>query len=335
MTATVVAHALAAGVMAAGGRADVCPIADGGEGTLDVLSTLMSGSMVTLEASAPDGRSTPAKFLLVDGDATAVVETATASGLHLVDLATVDPWAASSAGTGELIAAAVSAGASQILLGVGGSGCTDGGLGAVAAIEGSGGLRGARLTVLCDVTTPYELAARVYGPQKGADPTMVERLTDRLNTTAGTWRRDPRGRLRTGAAGGLAGALWATYDAQLVSGVDYILDCLDFDGRLGQADAVLTGEGRLDSQTAEGKVVDGVVRLAKAAGVPTYAVVGRNDANPDLLSAIGLADVVEAGDPSSLRRAAAKITAGVAGSTPTHLSEGTGEPATAQPPPLV
>ncbi|MET0524988.1 MAG: glycerate kinase [Nocardioides sp.] len=308
MSARVVAEALAAGVRQAGGHPVVCPVADGGEGTLAVLEPSIGGKRVNVTATAPDSRRVPAWFLLSADGTTAVVETATASGLHLVDPGTVDSYAATSAGTGELLAAAAAAGATTILLGVGGSGCSDGGLGALGAIDDAGGLGAARVIVLCDVTTSYEDAARVYGPQKGADPDTVARLTDRLNETAARLPRDPRGIARTGAAGGLSGALWARHDADLVSGIDRVLEEVGFHRLLGDADLVLTGEGRLDAQTSEGKVVAGVVRWAGHAHVPVHAVVGRNDAPADLLSALGLAGATEAGTPDTLRDVAATLT---------------------------
>ncbi|MBS42438.1 MAG: glycerate kinase [Nocardioides sp.] len=308
MTAAQVAAALAAGVRAAGGTAVERPLADGGEGTLAVLSAVYGGRTVEREVTAPDGRRVRAGFVLDEDTRVAVVETAAASGLHLVDPDTVDAYAATSAGTGELLVAAVECGAREVLLGVGGSGCSDGGLGALRAIDDVGGLGGARLTVLCDVLTPYEESARLFGPQKGADPATVERLTRRLHKTAGRLPRDPRGVPRTGAAGGLSGALWAAHDATLVQGIDTVLDRLRFSDLLAGADLALTGEGRLDGQTEHGKVVDGVTRWAARAGVPVVAVVGRNDADPDLLDRLGLVDAVEAGDPDALAAAAADLT---------------------------
>jgi len=308
MTAGQVAEALAEGVRAAGAEADICPVADGGEGTLEALRPSVPGTDVEHTVTAPDGRQSRASYLLSEDHRTAVVEIAAASGLHLIDPATVDAYAATSAGSGQLIAAAAAAGAREILVGVGGSGFSDGGIGALAAIEASGGLRDARLVVLCDVTTTYQEAARVFGPQKGADAATIERLTARLNATAVSLPRDPRGVERTGAAGGLAGALWARYDAELVSGIDEVLDRVAFDRRLAAADLVITGEGRLDAQTVEGKVIDGVTRRARRAGVPTYAVVGQDVAAPAVLEALAIRDVVEAGDPDLLRDAAHAIT---------------------------
>jgi glycerate kinase len=185
-------------------------------------------------------------------------------------------------------------------------------VGALAAIDAAGGLRGARLSVLCDVQTPFEDAARVFGPQKGADPAAVDRLSRRLGQVASRLPRDPRGRPGTGAAGGLSGALWAALDAELVTGIDTVLDMVGFGGLVEAADAVVTGEGCLDSQTAQGKVVAGVSRRAAKAGVPVWAVVGRSEVARSAMAAMGLVDVVEAGDPVALSRAAHHLTLALA-----------------------
>src|SRR4051794_7627944 len=194
---------------------DLCPVADGGEGTLDALLTRLGGELVAAEASDPLGRPVRAGFALLEDGGTALVEMAAASGLGLVAEAERDAWAASTRGTGELIAAAVAAGAGVVLVAVGGSGTTDGGAGALKAIEEAGGLGGARIVVLCDVRTPFEAAPRVFGPQKGADEEMIRRLEERLDALAETFPRDPRGVPMTGCAGGLSGGLWAACGAVL------------------------------------------------------------------------------------------------------------------------
>ncbi len=316
MSASVVAAALAAGVRDAGAVADSCPVADGGEGTLEALRAGIGGQMIFTLGTGPHGTVVPAHFLLSDDGTTAVVETATASGLHLVDPDPASAWSATSAGTGDLLAAAVRAGARHLLLGVGGSACTDGGAGALAAIKAAGGLRGATVTVLCDVTTPYDDAAGVYGPQKGADPATVDRLSARLKDTATILPKDPRGVPRTGAAGGLAGGLWAALDAELVSGIDTVLEQVGAGERLRLADAVFTGEGRLDVQTVQGKVIDGVTRWAATAEIPVYAVVGQNRAEPAIQRELGLLDVREAGDPQTIRAAARQLTKQLITATP-------------------
>jgi glycerate 2-kinase len=227
-------------------------------------------------AHDPLGRELNASFGLVEDGGTAIVETATASGLGLVGEDERDAWAASTYGTGELIAAAAQAGAAVILVPVGGSATTDGGAGALEAIEEAGGLGGARLVVLCDVRTPFEDAPKVFGPQKGADPPMVARLEQRLAQLARGWPRNPRGVPMTGCAGGLSGGLWAVHGATLEPGAPWVLDALDFDERMRAARAVVTGEGALDEQTLQGKLVGEIGTRTRQAGVPLHAIVGRD-----------------------------------------------------------
>ncbi|HWC87843.1 MAG TPA: glycerate kinase [Solirubrobacteraceae bacterium] len=274
LTAREVTDAIVRGLEAAGRPVDPCPVADGGEGTLDVLTVALGGELVAAEAHDPLGRSIEAGFALTDGGSRAIVETASASGLGLVAPADRDPLAASTRGTGELILAAVEAGAATVLLGVGGSATTDGGAGAIAAIREGGGIGRARLIVLCDVQTSFEDAARVFGPQKGADAGTVRRLARRLNDLARRLPRDPRGRAMTGAAGGLSGGLWAAFGAELVPGAAFVLDALSFDARMRAARAVVTGEGCLDGQSLAGKAVSEVATRARQAGVPCHAIVG-------------------------------------------------------------
>ena len=253
---------------------DLCPVADGGEGTLDALLPGLGGEVVAAGAHDPLGRDLNGCFGLVEGGGTAIVETATASGLALVAEAERDPWAASTYGTGELIAAAAQAGAAVIIVAVGGSATTDGGAGALEAIDDAGGLGGAKLVVLCDVRTPFEHAPKVFGPQKGADEAMVGRLEQRLDKLAAGWPRDPRGVPMTGCAGGLSGGLWAVHRATLEAGAPWVLDALDFDERMRAARAVVTGEGKLDEQTLQGKLVGEIGTRARQGGVPLHAIVG-------------------------------------------------------------
>jgi glycerate kinase len=253
---------------------DLCPVADGGEGTLDALLPGLGGEIVAAAADDPIGRELDGFFGLVEDGGTAIVETATASGLALLAESERDAWAASTYGTGELIAAAAQAGAAVIIVAVGGSATTDGGAGALEAIADAGGLGGAKLVVLCDVRTPFEDAPKVFGPQKGADPAMVERLEQRLDALAARWPRDPRGVSMTGCAGGLSGGLWAVHRAQLEPGAPWVLDALDFDRRMRAARAVVTGEGKLDEQTLQGKLVGEIGTRTRQAGVPLHAIVG-------------------------------------------------------------
>jgi glycerate kinase len=273
---------------------------------MDVLVAARGGEVLDAQVTGPLGAPVIARFALLPDRATAIVEMAQASGLGLVAADQRDAERASTFGTGELILAARDVGARSIVVTVGGSATTDGGLGAIDAIERGGGLGGASLTVLCDVTTPYELAASVFGPQKGADPDAVKRLTARLNDAAEQLPRDPRGELWTGCAGGLSGGLWAAFDAQLVPGAGAVLDAVGFDERLENADAVATGEGRIDAQSLDGKITGEIVQRCARAGVPVHAIVGRNGLVPEL-AGLGLGSVTEAGTLEAIERAAAEL----------------------------
>jgi glycerate kinase len=312
-TAAEVADAVARGVEAGGGAADRCPIADGGEGTMAILVAAAGGRVESVAVRDPLGRPVGAALGWIDGGATAVVEMALASGLGLVSAGERDAEAASTAGTGELIAAAVAAGARRVVVTVGGSATTDGGAGAIDAVRAAGGLRGARLGVACDVTTPFERAAIVYGPQKGADEAAVARLTARLHAQAASLPRDPRAVPMTGAAGGLAGGLWAAFAAELVPGAPWVLDALGFDARLARADAVVSGEGRLDRQTLEGKAVGEVASRCTASGVPLHAVVGSSELGAGAARALGLASVRLAPTPAAMEAAGRAVAAGLTG----------------------
>jgi glycerate kinase len=163
------------------------------------------------------------------------------------------------------------------------------------------------VTVLCDVDTPWERCAEIYGPQKGADAAMVGRLAARLDALAGELARDPRGVAMTGAAGGLAGGLWAALDARLVAGAEHVLDAIGFDDRLRGADAAVVGEGRIDEQSAMGKIVGAIARRAGAAGVPVHAIVGCDALDPAAAAAIGLRSVVEATTLAELEAAGERL----------------------------
>jgi glycerate kinase len=295
-----VAQAVGDGLEAAGHPIELCPVADGGEGTLEVLVGALGGELRSATASNPLGRPIEAPFGLcpVGRTVAGVVETAAASGLGLVDSIERDPVEASTYGTGELIMAALEAGADEVYLGVGGSATTDGGAGALHALRGVG----VRVTVLCDVRTTFEDAARVYGPQKGATDEQVRALTRRLHAHARRLSKDPRGIAMTGAAGGLAGGLWAARGAELVSGAAFVLDEVGFDARMRRARAVVTGEGRLDEQSLAGKAISEVAVRARQAGVPCHAIVGERALDAFGLRILDLQAVLEA---STLRRAEA------------------------------
>jgi glycerate 2-kinase len=295
------AATLARGLRAAGRETVELPIADGGEGTMDVLVSALGGERRTAEVSDPLGRAIEASFALLPDASTAIVETAQASGLGRVSDEERDASSASTRGTGELIAAAATAGASTVIVTVGGSATTDGGAGALEALEEAGARP--RLEVLCDVRTPWQDAARVFGPQKGADEATVKWLERRLAQLAERAPRDPRGVPMTGAAGGLAGGLWAHRGAKLLPGAAYVLDALDFDAHLREAAFVVTGEGRLDVQTLAGKAVGEVATRCRQAGVPCHAIVGEDALDPFDARILALASVTEAGTAGELREA--------------------------------
>jgi glycerate kinase len=299
-----VAAAVAAGLRAAGREAEELPVADGGEGTMDALVNALGGELRTVTASGPLGPPVQASFAVLP-DGAAVVETAQASGLGLVPEEERDAWAASTRGTGELIVAAVEAGAERVIVTVGGSATTDGGAGALEELEEAG--LEPELDVLCDVRTTYEQAARVFGPQKGADPALVRRLERRLHRLAEQFPRDPRGEPMTGAAGGLSGGLWARHGARLRHGAAYVLDAIGFDDRMRAAAFVVTGEGRLDEQTLQGKIVGELATRCRQGGVTCHAVVGRNELDPFEARVLDLASVTEAGTLAELEAAGRRL----------------------------
>ncbi|MEV0688486.1 glycerate kinase [Nocardia sp. NPDC050378] len=304
-TAAEVADAVATGIESADGSAIRMPVADGGEGTLDVLTGPFGLRPVTAASRNPWGHPCRPAYGLSD-DGVAVIELAAASGITTPHDGPRDPITATTYGTGMLIADAARRGARQIIVAAGGSATTDGGTGAIAAIEAGGGLRGAALTVLTDVTTSYTDAARIFGPQKGADAGAVQLLTRRLEATARTLPRDPSGVDRTGAAGGFSGGMWARYGAELRSGADYILDVIGFDTVASAASAIVVGEGRLDGQTKAGKIVSAI--LARAGSTPVYAVVGSVGADlGDYRSRFG--DILLATDVGAMNDAGRAIAA--------------------------
>jgi glycerate kinase len=251
---------------------DEAPLADGGEGLLDALG----GPNRTTTVTGPLGDPVEAPWRFSRGEA--VIEMARASGLALVGGPEGnDAMAAATYGTGELIAAALDAGARRIVVGLGGSATTDGGLGAIRAIGPLGRLRRVELVVACDVRTAFLDAARVFAGQKGATAAQIELLSRRLERLAELYAAehgvDVRHLESSGAAGGLAGGL-AAIGADLVSGFDLVAEEVELAARTETADAVITGEGFLDPESFDGKVVGGVAALAARAGRPVVAVVG-------------------------------------------------------------
>jgi glycerate kinase len=304
-TAAQVAAAVAAGLRAGGQPAEELPVADGGEGTMDALLAARGGERLSATVADPLGRPVEADWALLAGGRTAVVEVAQASGLWRVGDDERDAWAATSHGTGELIAEAIAAGARTVVVGVGGSATTDGGAGAIEALNEAGVRRGdAELVLACDVRTSWEDAPRVFAPQKGADAATVTRLERRLGELAAALPSDPRGVPMSGAAGGIAGGLWAAFGARLEAGAPYVLGALGFDERMRAARFVVTGEGRIDEQTLAGKVVGEVATRCRQGGVACYAVVGT-----DALDAFG-ARVLDLGSVRAATTLAAMEAAG-------------------------
>jgi glycerate kinase len=276
-TAAEVAAAMARAALELGWTVDQAPVSDGGEGFCAVLG----GRPRSARVRGPLGSPVDAAWFELDGGATAAVEMARASGLDLVGGRYAnDPVAADTAGTGQLIAAAVKAGARQVLIGMGGSATTDGGWGAVEALEPHSRLAGIDLVVACDVRTRFVDAAAGFSPQKGAGPAQVQFLTRRLERLAQLYLEgfgvDVQSIEGSGSAGGLAGGL-AALGATLVPGFELVADRIELAERMEGADVVITGEGLLDAESFNGKAVGGVVALAAEVGVPVVVLAGNAD----------------------------------------------------------
>jgi glycerate 2-kinase len=302
LTSVAVARALADGWLRARPDDEVvlCPLADGGEGTLAAIEAAGGWIRQTARVHDPLRRIIDARWLLSADGERAVVEMAEASGLSRVAAAERDPIAATSVGTGELVGAAIDAGARHVTLGIGGSATTDGGRGLLEGLQdGSRRLDVTELEVACDVSNPLlgpTGAAATYGPQKGATPDDVMALdarnaawADELEALEGRRERETPG---AGAAGGVGFALLAAQGRfrsfGLRPGVDLVMEATDFPARLPRADVVITGEGRIDAQTGFGKTALGVAKRAQAAGVPCIAVGGGVEAE-------GIAALAEVG----------------------------------------
>ena len=277
------AEAVASGL--AGHDCVVLPVSDGGEGFAAVLTAALGGRTVRTRVHDPLGREIEASYGLIGP--TAVIESAAASGLTLMRQDELDPLRASSRGTGELIADAIRRGARDIYVGFGGTGTNDGGAGMLDALQTVKDLWGScRFTGLCDVTAVFcgpAGATAVYGPQKGVTPELAGQLEERMLALASQYRtvmgRDVHAKPGSGAAGGMAGALWAVLGGELQGGADAVLALLHFEGHLAGAGLVITGEGRIDAQTLQGKLPAVVARHAKAFSptLPVIALAGQVD----------------------------------------------------------
>ena len=326
LSAEAVAQAIAKGFQTVFSDAELVllPVADGGEGTTDSLVAATKGQRFTQQATGPLGKPIQAFWGLLGDGQTAVVETAAASGLDLIDHLQRDPLTATTRGTGELILAAIDKGAKHIIVGLGGSATNDGGAGMLQALglglldaEGqqipSGGaglaklnsiditsldsrLSDIRFDVACDVDNPLigdNGASAIFGPQKGATPEMVKELDANLKHFA-TITQQATGKdiiniPGAGAAGGLGGAFLGFLNATLKSGIDIVLDAVEYEKHLEGASLVITGEGRIDSQTIRGKTPIGVSKRAKAFGnIPVIALAGSVSEDSDIVHEHGI-----------------------------------------------
>ena len=284
-------------------------VADGGEGTVEALVGMLDGEYVELQVADPLMRRVQARYGIVNGGRTAVVEMSAASGLPLLTAQERNPLKTTTYGTGEMIADALGRGCREFLIGIGGSATNDAGVGmlralgfrfldaegaelvgggeileSIKSIDDSGvlpSLSDAEFRVACDVTSPLygpEGAAYVFAPQKGADEAMVERLDAGLRNFAEVVKRYNGEGIATlrgaGAAGGVGGGLKALLGARLERGVDMVLEAIRFDDIIKECDLVVTGEGRLDNQTMMGKAPCGVLQAAKRQGIPCVVIGG-------------------------------------------------------------
>ncbi|GGP21299.1 glycerate kinase [Silvimonas iriomotensis] len=324
LSAWQVAQAIAAGFaeVFADARYTLLPMADGGEGTVDAFVVATGGQRVEVSVTGPLGTPVKAFYGLTGDGHTAVIEMAAASGLALVPAAARNPLLTTTRGTGELIMAALDAGARHLVIGLGGSATNDGGVGMAQALGlrcvdaagaeiGPGGgalaalaqldaagldtrLARCRIEVACDVDNPLtgpQGASAVFGPQKGATPAMVARLDECLGRLAICLKqglgKDVADVPGAGAAGGM-GAMMLALGGQLRPGVQIVADVLRLDEAIRDADLVITGEGRMDSQSLRGKTPVGVAQVARRHGKPVIALNGSLTASSDELQRAGL-----------------------------------------------
>ena len=324
LTSVEVAKALADGWARARPHDEIVlsPLADGGEGTLAAVAAAGGWEWQTASVRDPLGRSVQARWLRSEDGTQAVIEMAEASGLSRLAMDERDPIGATTAGTGDLVRAALDRGVGSIVMGIGGSATTDGGRGMLEALDGlDDRLAETSLQIACDVSNPLlgpTGAAATYGPQKGASADDVATLdvrlatwADELDTRTGRRERDTPG---AGAAGGLGYAFLAIQDRfrsfALRPGVDLVMEATGFAEKLARADLVITGEGRIDAQTAFGKTALGVARRAQAAGVACIAVGGGVEPEgAEALAAIGTVAVPVTEHPQTVEAAMAAGTA--------------------------
>jgi glycerate 2-kinase len=344
LSASEAAAAMAEGITGVVPDAEIVqvPVADGGDGLVDVALEALAGEARTVTVSGPLGRPVQARFCYVPAMSFAAIEMALASGLALLSENQRDATKTTTLGTGEMIAAALDLGVSRIAVGIGGSATNDGGVGMATAlgvrfldaegatVEPVGGaldrirridasgldprVESVRFEAVCDVSNPLlgpKGASHVYGPQKGATPAQIEALDAGLANLAAVIEADLGIDVRdlpgAGAAGGLGAGLCAFLGAELRRGVDLVLDLVGLDQRLEEADLVLTGEGQIDFQTAFGKAPAGVAARARARNIPCLAIAGSIGENLGDLHAIGIDAVFSlCPGPVSLEQAMAR-----------------------------
>ncbi|XWY19346.1 glycerate kinase [Bisgaard Taxon 45] len=299
------------------------PMADGGEGTVQSLVDATQGELIYTDVIAPLGNQIQAFFGLSGDKRTAIIEMASASGLHLVPLTQRNPLKTTSFGTGQLIKAALELGVKKIILGIGGSATNDGGVGMLQALGakflnqdnqqiGYGGeqlqdiiridlsqldprLSSVEVEVACDVNNPLcgpRGAAAIFGPQKGATTEMVTQLDHALlhfsHIVEQQYQRNIRDHAGAGAAGGMGGGLLLLPHVSLSAGVDIVINAVKLDQMIENADLVITGEGRMDSQTAQGKTPSGVAKVAKQFQKPVIAIVGSLREDYEVVYPVGI-----------------------------------------------
>ena len=288
-----VAAALARGIEAGGRAVDVCPIADGGVGTLEVLLPALGGSTDAVDV---DGRAVGVGVL--DGGGTVVVELASVLGAA--------GMAESSAAAGELVLAAAATGAQVVLVGAGDVLARDGGAGAAEVLRAVGEI-GAAIVVLCDVRTAVERVGEALAGTGTIEREEAFELGARVTALAATLPKDPRGIAYGGAGGGIAAAIWATCDARLVGGAPFVLEELNTDARMRAAHAVIVGEGRLDLGTLAGKAPAELATRARQSGIPSFAVVGDRTLDAFGARILDLQAVLEANDQAAIERAGVEL----------------------------
>ena len=337
LSAKAVAERIGAGLLSVNANIDLdlCPIADGGDGTVAAMVAATHGKLLTSRVTGPlpEMKIDAAYGILGDGQ-TAVIEMAAASGLALLDLASRNPLNTTTFGVGQLLVAAARQGAARIILGVGGSATTDAGIGCaqgagspvlledgeptsdteplcgrdmpkvVLVKHGRGSeVERLKITVACDVTNPLcgpNGAAAVYGPQKGATPEQVAWLDAALLELATrTGKLAEANTPGAGAAGGLAFGMLAYFGAELRPGASIVIEAVKLRERLNSADLCIIGEGQLDSQSLAGKGPVGVSRLCKEMGIPCVAFVGASGISRDAARDAGIAEIVEVNDPTA------------------------------------